>query len=65
MSHDNHIYNLMEQLVQEQKSLWRIEKNYPSDAGDCESCKKFWEEMKEDKKEHIAEMTEMLKNHLG
>ncbi len=64
MSNSNHVYNIMEQLVQEQKSLWRIQKNYPSDAADCEACKNIWEKLRVDKEEHIAELTELLKKHL-
>ncbi len=62
---DNHLYNLMEQIVQENKSLWRITKNYPTDAGDCDKCTSFWDKMKADKEEHINEMLEMIKAHLS
>lgn len=62
--HDNHIYNLMNQLVEEHKGLWRIKKCYKEDAGDCDDCKQFWEKLAEDKEEHIEDLTKLIKNHL-
>jgi len=60
---NNNLHNLMTQLVQEQKSLWRIENNYIEEAGSAEE-RAFWEEMKEDKKAHIEEIKELIKNIL-
>jgi hypothetical protein len=60
---NNNLHNLMTQLVQEQKSLWRIENNYVEEAGTSEE-RAFWEEMKEDKKAHIEEIKELIKNIL-
>ena len=62
---DNHLYNLMIQLVQENKSLWRIRNKYLTDAGDCEKCKAFWDKMIEEKSDHVAELNELLKDHIG
>jgi hypothetical protein len=62
--HDNHTYNLMSQIVQEHRSLWRIMNEYKKDAGDCETCKAFWEKMEKDKDDHIKELNEMIKNHI-
>lgn len=61
---DNHVYNLMAQLTEENQSLWRIKKHYKDDAGDCEVCAGFWEKMEKDKEEHIREISGMLKEHL-
>ena len=61
---DNHIYNLMEQIVDESKSLWRISKRYKQDADDCAQCQAFWEKLDDDKEEHIEELTELIKAHL-
>jgi acid phosphatase class B len=61
---ENHIYNLMEQIVVESKSLWRINKRYKQDADDCTECQAFWEKLDEDKEEHIEELTELIKAHL-
>lgn len=62
--HNNHLYNLMEQLVQEQKSLWRIRDMYPQDAGDCQDCLEFWEKLEKDKEDHVKELTALVKKHL-
>ena len=61
---DNHLYNLMNQLVQEHKSLWRIKNMYLNEAGECKECKAFWEKMIQDKENHIKELTEIIKKHL-
>jgi hypothetical protein len=54
----------MEQLVQEQKSLWRIRDMYPQDAGDCQDCLEFWEKLEKDKEDHVKELTALVKKHL-
>lgn len=61
---DNHLYNLMNQLVQEHKSLWRIKDAYVKDAGDCKDCKAFWEKMVKDKEDHIEELMVLIKGHM-
>lgn len=62
---DNHLYNLCEQLVQENKSLWRIETMYIKDADGHDGEIAFWEKMKTDKAEHIAELKGLIKEHLN
>lgn len=64
MVHDNHLYNLMNQLTVEQRGLWRIEKEYMNDSKGCSECDEFWAKMKKDKEEHVNELTAMLKKHL-
>jgi len=61
---ENHHYNLMKQLVQENKSLWRIKNNYKKDAGSCDDCAAFWDKMEKDKEDHITELTGLIKKHL-
>lgn len=61
---DNHVYNLVLQLAQENKSLWRIKNEYVKDAGDCAECKKYWEKLEKEKEAHVAELTELVKSHL-
>ena len=63
--HKNHTYNLLQQLVQEQKSLWRIKEMYPKDTEGCEECNVFWHKMAEDKESHIEEITALLTSHLN
>lgn len=60
----NHVYNLMQQLVIENKSLWRIKENYMKDMEGCSDCKAFWEKMVADKESHVKELEEMVKKHL-
>ncbi len=60
----NHVYNLLNQLVEEHKSLWRIKHNYQEDAGDCSECAQFWQKMEQDKENHIAELEQLIKTHL-
>lgn len=62
--HDNHVYNLLEQLVTEQKSLWRIKDAYPKDSGGCSECESAWNKLAASKEENIKELTELLKSHL-
>jgi len=62
---DNHLYNLMMQMTEEHKSLWRIKNMYMKDAGDCSDCGAFWKKMEEDKEDHIEEIMGLMKNHLA
>jgi hypothetical protein len=61
---ENHVYNLMNQMVQEHKSLWRMREMYMEDAGECESCKEFWQKMIDEKENHISELERLIKAHL-
>ena len=54
----------MKQLVQENKSLWRIKNNYKSDTNSCNDCDVFWSKLEKDKEEHIEELTSLVKKHL-
>lgn len=56
---NNATFNLINQLTQEQKSLWRINEHYlPEAANDTE--KKLWESLKTTKEETIT----LLKKHV-
>lgn len=61
---DNNMYNLMEQMVEESQSLWRIKHHYKKDAADCPECRKFWENLEKDKEQHIADLEELVRHHL-
>ena len=61
---DNHIYNIMNQLVQEHKSLWRIKNMYKKDSAGCADCIAFWEKMETDKENHVQELSGLIKKHL-
>ncbi|MGM0365014.1 MAG: hypothetical protein ACQEP5_00590 [Actinomycetota bacterium] len=60
---DNNIYNLMAQLTEENKSLWRIKNNYIDDASGCNECKDFWQKLANDKEEHIRDLVALIKGH--
>lgn len=61
----NNTYNLMMQLTQEAKSLWRIKDQYMKDAEGSDACLAFWEKMVADKEAHIAELEVLVKADLG
>lgn len=62
---ENHVYNLLLQLAEEHKSLWRIKDEYLKDAGDCVDCQAAWKKLEVDKEAHVAELTALVKKHLG
>ncbi|MBU1178915.1 hypothetical protein KKB69_01055 [Patescibacteria group bacterium] len=61
---DNNMYNLMLQLTQEHKSLWRIKNEYIKDAADWSECETYWKKLREDKEAHIVELIALVKKHL-
>ena len=61
----NEIYDLMLQLTQEHKSLWRIKNHYLKDAVGDEECITFWKKLEKDKEAHIEELLVLLKRHLA
>ncbi len=56
----NNTYNLMAQLTEENKSLWRIKHNYMKDSTGDEEAKQFWEYLEKDKQDHIKRLTELV-----
>ncbi len=52
--HENNLYNLMMQSVQEHKSLWRIINDYREDADNDEELLAFWEQLATQKADQIA-----------
>jgi hypothetical protein len=62
---DNNLYNLMLQLTQEQKSIWRVKRYYIGDAGNCEECKEFWTRFLQQKEDNVAQMKDLIKKHIG
>ena len=61
---ENHLYNLIEQIVDESKSLWRVRKTYKEDAGGCAQCRAFWGKLEKDKENHIKELIGLIKDHI-
>ena len=60
----NYIYDLLNQLVQESQSLWRIKREYITDTGQCEECREFWERLAKDKEKHIEELEKLVAKHI-
>ena len=61
---DNNTYNLMEQLITENKSLWRIKNNYKNDAAMDNESKGLWNLIEKDKEEVVKLLTEKLRERL-
>jgi len=53
----------MVQLVQENKSLWRIKNKYIEDSLTCQECKAYWEKLMKDKEAHVEELKKLIKTH--
>jgi hypothetical protein len=60
----NNVYNLMHQLTQESKSLWRIKNNYLDESASNEE-KDFWMELEQDKEAHVEKLKELIKKALS
>ncbi|HEX3036128.1 MAG TPA: hypothetical protein VHT73_13580 [Thermodesulfobacteriota bacterium] len=63
--YDNHIYDLLTQMVEEHQSLWRIKNNYKNDVSGCPECQKFWDKLEKDKENHIHDLEKLIKSHIG
>ena len=61
---DNNTYNLIEQLTNENKSLWRIKNNYKNDSAMDNETKQLWNYIEKDKEELVKMLTEKLKERL-
>lgn len=61
---DNHVYDLMMQMVAENKSLWRIRNNYMKDSN-CKSCEEFWTKLEAQKEGNVKELEMMIKDHIA
>ena len=59
----NNTYNLMHQLTQESKSLWRIKHNYLSEAVTDEE-KAFWTTLAQEKENHVTELKNLIKKSI-
>lgn len=61
---DNNTYNLMEQLTNENKSLWRIKNSYKRDASMDVESRQLWDFIEKDKEELVQLLTERLRERL-
>ncbi|MFT7328049.1 MAG: hypothetical protein ACI870_000227 [Crocinitomicaceae bacterium] len=60
---NNHDFNIINQLIQEQKSLWRIEEHYIPESMSTDE-KKFWTKLRNQKRKGIEELSKMAKKCL-
>lgn len=58
--YNNNLYNLMEQAVEESKSLWRIKNNYLSDSGQDQESRQFWDKLVYEKEKHCEELLGLI-----
>ena len=61
---DNHIYDLMSQLVEESQSLYRLKNEYKENAEHCEKCAQLFSSLENIKEENIRQLQERVKHHL-
>lgn len=61
---NNHTYDLLVQLTEEHKSLWRMREMYESDSDRCPQCQELWQRLEEQKLRNVSELEELLKSHL-
>jgi len=59
--YEDNLYNLMNQLVQEQKSVWRIENYYLPQAGDQEETE-FWQKIGGEKLLYVEELERLIRD---
>jgi len=59
----NNAFNLMNQAVQESKSLWRIKNQYMSEAVGSDDIMDFWKKMEKTKEEQIGELQALIAKH--
>lgn len=57
---DNQTYDLINQLTQESKSLWRISNEYIPNAEGNDKLVQFWQKMEADKQAHIQDLTNLI-----
>jgi len=60
---NNHDFNIINHLMQEQKSLWRIEEHYLPESKNADE-KKFWTKLRNQKRKIVDEMSKMAKKCL-
>ncbi len=61
---DNNTYNLMEQLINENKSLWRIKNNYKNDASNNAEIQQVWNLIEKDKQKLVKLLVRKLRERL-
>ena len=57
----NNLFNLMNQLVQESKSAWRIKNEYMKEAVGNDDTMTFWKELEKAKEDQITKLQALIK----
>jgi protein-arginine kinase activator protein McsA len=55
----------MAQMVEENKSLWRIKDKYLTDSADCPDCQAFFTKLIQQKEMVISELYELIKTEIN
>ena len=64
MTKDNNLYNLMTQLTQEARSLWRIKNDYQKDAAKYPELKALWKQIADEKEQLIRDLQAIIKKEM-
>lgn len=56
----NNVFNLMNQAVQESKSLWRIKNQYTAEAVGSDDIMQLWKKIEKSKEEQITELQTLI-----
>lgn len=59
----NNLFNMMNQLVQESKSVWRIKNQYMQEAVGSDDVMAVWKEIEKSKEEQIAKLQTLIKKY--
>ncbi|MHA2060550.1 MAG: hypothetical protein ACW976_07215 [Candidatus Ranarchaeia archaeon] len=62
---NNHTFNLVQYLVDEQKTLRRIREKFKNDAETCPMCTEYWKNLEKEKAEQVKKLKHMVKEHLN
>ena len=63
MKKENNFYNIINQLTQESKSLWRMQNEYVKDAAKDAALKKFWVAYAKEKEKHVEELKKLVSKY--
>ncbi|HEY0908420.1 MAG TPA: hypothetical protein VGE35_03680 [Candidatus Paceibacterota bacterium] len=59
----NNLFNLMNQAVQESKSVWRIKNQYMQEAVGSDDMMNLWKEIEKTKEEQIDKLQALIKKY--
>ncbi|HEU5114687.1 MAG TPA: hypothetical protein VFT82_02890 [Candidatus Paceibacterota bacterium] len=59
----NNLFNLMNQVVQESKSLWRIKNEYMQESVGSDDIMGMWKKLEKQKEDTVKELQDLIKKH--